>query len=69
MNNESEKPEKLRPQDSEQKDLKTPNVAKESVVKPEDKVYTRDEGDFPNPAKRRETDEQPVNPIKTPPES
>ncbi len=67
MNNESEKPEKLRPQDSKQKEVKNPNDDNEAVVKPEDKVYNRSEPDFVNPAKRRETDEQPVNPVKTPP--
>ena len=67
MNNESEKPEKLLPQDSKQKEVKNPKDDNEAVVKPEDKLYTRDEADFVNPAKRRETDEQPVHPVKTPP--
>ncbi len=67
MNNESEKPEKLRPQDSKQKEVKNPEDDNTAVVKPEDRVYTKSEADFPNPAKRRETDEQPVNSVKTPP--
>lgn len=67
MNNESEKTEKLRPQDSKQKEIKHPKDDNEAVVKPEDKVYTRNEANFTNSAKRRETDEQPVNPVKTPP--
>ncbi len=67
MNNESAKPEKLRPQDSKQKELKNRRDDNEAVVKPEDKVYTRDEPNLPNPAKRRETEEQPVHPLKTPP--
>ncbi len=66
MNNESEKPEKLRPQDSKQKEVKNPKDDNEAVVKPEDREYTRDEANFANPAKRRETDEQPVHPVKTP---
>jgi len=67
MNNESEKPEKLRPQDSKQKEVKNPKDDNESVVKPEDRIYTRSEADFANPAKRRETDEQPVNSVKKAP--
>jgi len=38
-----------------------------AVKKPEDKDYTKDNPDFKNPAKQREQDEQPVNPVKTPP--
>ena len=38
-----------------------------AVKQPEDKDYNKEEAGFKNPAKRRETDEQPVNPIKTPP--
>ena len=38
-----------------------------AVKKPEDKDYNQEEAGFKNPAKRREQDEQPVNPIKTPP--
>ncbi len=67
MNNESEKPEKLKPQDSKQKEVKNPKDDNEAVIKPKDKVYTRDEADFVNPAKRRETDEQPVHPVRNPP--
>ena len=67
MNNQSENPEKLKPQDSEQKKIRTPKDDNEAVVKPKDQLYTRKEADLPDPAKRRETDEQPVNPIKSPP--
>ena len=67
MDNESQKPEKLEPQDSKQKKIKYPKDANEAVVKPEDRIYTREEADFVNPAKRRETEEQPVHPVKTPP--
>jgi hypothetical protein len=38
-----------------------------AVKKPEDKDYTREEADFNNMASRKENDEQPVDPIKTPP--
>jgi hypothetical protein len=37
------------------------------VKKSEDKDYNKEEAGFKDPAKRRETDEQPVNPVKTPP--
>lgn len=37
------------------------------VKKPEDKDYTQEEAGFKNPAKQREEDEQPVNPIKNAP--
>jgi hypothetical protein len=67
MNNQSEKPEKLKPQDSQQKEVKTPKDDNEAVVKPEDKLYTKNDADFVNPAKRRESEEQPVHPVKTPP--
>ncbi len=39
------------------------------VKQPEDKDYTKDEPDFKDIAKRKENQEQPVNPIKTPPSS
>ncbi|WP_026899021.1 hypothetical protein [Daejeonella oryzae] len=61
MNNQSKKAEKLEPQDSEQKNI-TPANDHKAVVKPEDKVYTKDEAEFENPAKKREEGEQPVNP-------
>lgn len=67
MNNQSKKPEQLKPQDSKQKNIKTPNNDNEAVVKPEDQNYTKDNAELPDPAKRRETDEQPVTPVKTPP--
>lgn len=38
-----------------------------AVKQPEDKQYTKEEADFDNPAKRREKEEQPVNPIKKAP--
>ena len=67
MNNQSEKPEKLRPQDSERKDIKHPKDDNEAVVKSEDKQYHEDEAEFKNMAKSRENSEQPVNPIKQAP--
>ena len=67
MNNQSEKPEKLLPQDSEQKKVEHAKDDNKAVVKREDRIYTKEEANLPDPAKRRETDEQPVNPVKTPP--
>ena len=67
MNNQSKKPEKLRPQDSERKDIKHPKDDNEAVVKSEDKQYNEDEAEFKNVAKSRENSEQPVNPIKQAP--
>ena len=64
MNNQSEKPEKLKPQDSEEKGIKHHKDDSEAVVKPEDKAYTKDQADFGNAAKKRENSEQPVHPAK-----
>jgi hypothetical protein len=38
-----------------------------AVVKPEDKDYEAKNADMSDAADRKETNEQPVNPIKTPP--
>jgi hypothetical protein len=38
-----------------------------AVKKPEDEDYRQEEADFEDMAYRKETDEQPVNPVKTPP--
>ncbi|MEO8795297.1 MAG: hypothetical protein ABI390_07495 [Daejeonella sp.] len=67
MNNKSDKPEKLEPQDSEQKNIKHPQDDTEAVVKTEDKVYKKEEADFKEPAKKRENSEQPVHPDKNAP--
>ncbi len=67
MNNQSQKPEQLRPQDSKQKEIKNPKDDNEAVVKPEDRTYKKDEAQFANPAERRENGEQPVHPVKKPP--
>jgi hypothetical protein len=40
-----------------------------AVVPPEDKMYDKEDADFGDVAKRKENQEQPVNPIKTPPSS
>jgi hypothetical protein len=40
-----------------------------AVKQPEDKDYTKEDVDFKDIAKRKENQEQPVNPIKTPPSS
>ena len=67
MNNKTKKPEKLQPQDSEQKDIKHPQNDNEAVVKPSDRLYHQDQADFGNAAKKRENSEQPVYPIKKEP--
>lgn len=67
INNKSDKPEKLEPQDSERKDIKPGRDDDKSVVKPKDLDYEEEDADFKNLAKTKETSEQPVNPIKTPP--
>lgn len=38
-----------------------------AVKKPEDKDYTQDDPNFKDPAKQREREEQPVDPIKKAP--
>jgi len=38
-----------------------------AVKKPEDKDYTEENPDFKDPAKQREREEQPVDPIKKAP--
>jgi ABC-type uncharacterized transport system involved in gliding motility auxiliary subunit len=40
-----------------------------AVKQPEDEDYTKEEPDFKDIAERKENQEQPVNPIKTPPSS
>ena len=67
MNNQSKKHENLEPQDSEQKNIRRGND-EEAVVKPEDKVYHKDEASFPDAAKKVEQREQPVHPVKNAPE-
>ena len=69
MNNQSKNPEKLEPQDSEQKNIKDSRKENESVVKAEDQVYVKEEANFKNPAKKREQGEQPVHPDKNAPET
>lgn len=66
-NNQSNKPEKLEPQDSERKDIKPGRDDEKAVIKPEDLDYEEEDANFSNPAKTKENSEQPVNPIKTPP--
>jgi hypothetical protein len=39
------------------------------VKQPEDRDYTKDEPNIENMAERKENQEQPVGPIKTPPSS
>lgn len=67
MNNQSNKPEKLVPQDSKRKKIKHPEEDSEAVLKPKDTIYSKKEANFKNIAKRKENQEQPVYPIKNPP--
>ena len=67
MNNQSKKPEKLEPRDSDQKNIKHPKDDEKAVIKDEDKVYHKQDATFINPAKDREQREQPVHPVKKAP--
>lgn len=67
INNQSDKPEKFEPKDSERKQIKHPEDDNEAVLKREDLDYEKEEADFRNPAKTKEESEQPINPVKTPP--
>ena len=67
MNNESKKPEKLEPQDSDQKNIRHPKNDDKAVKKPEDKVYHKQDATFIDPARQREKGEQPVYPVKKEP--
>lgn len=68
MNNEAKKKnqkpgsnfEELAPKDKV-------DQGEKAVKKPEDKDYTEDNPDFKDPAKQREREEQPVDPIKQAP--
>lgn len=63
-NNQSDKPEKLEPQDSKEKQIRHPKDDNEAVVKTEDKIYNGDNADFKNVAKKKELSEQPQDRIK-----
>lgn len=67
INNQSDKPEKLVPQDSEQKHIHHPEDDEDALLKPEDRDYTEEEANFRDPAKTKEESEQPVTPLKDPP--
>ncbi len=67
MSNQNSKKENLEPQDSEEKDIKYPQDDNEAVVKDKDKKYTRESANLKDPAKQRETSEQPVHPVKKAP--
>lgn len=64
MNNQSDKPEKLEPQDSKEKQIKHPKDDNEAVVKPKDETYKGEDANFKNVAKKKEQSEQPVNSVK-----
>lgn len=67
MNNQNDKPEKLKPQDSERKDIKHPENDSEVVRRSEEKKYVKEDADFENISKSKENSEQPVDPIKQEP--
>lgn len=61
INNQSDKPEKLTPKDSERKDIQHPENTGETVQKPEDKNYEGDQADFGDVAKTKENSEVTKN--------
>lgn len=68
MNNE---PKKKNEKPSSNFEEPTPkgkvDQGEKAVKKPEDKDYTQDSPDFKDPAKQREREEQPVDPVKQAP--
>lgn len=70
MNNAPKKTNE-RPESNFQEELPRDGVpsGNHAVVQPEDKDYNAENADMSGPAARKGTDEQPVNPIKTPPAS
>jgi hypothetical protein len=58
-----------RPDSNYQEELPKDGVpsGNHAVVKPEDKDYEAKDADMSDAADRKETNEQPVHPIKTPP--
>jgi len=66
-NNQSEKPEKLKPQDSERKEIKHPQDDTEAVVKPDDLDYEKEDADFGSIEKRKAENEQPINSVSEAP--
>ncbi|HEY0667272.1 MAG TPA: hypothetical protein VGD22_03790 [Sphingobacteriaceae bacterium] len=67
MSKQSKKSEDLLPKDSKRKKIKHPEDDSEAVLHKKDTVYLKKDADFKNIAKKKENQEQPVYPIKTPP--
>jgi hypothetical protein len=65
MTKAANSPDKPSPSDSPTE--KPVDNGHKSVVKKEDKEYHADNANFGNVDKKRRNDEEPVNPIKTPP--
>ena len=63
INNQSDKPEKFEPQDSERKEIDHIKDDNEAVVKPEDLEYKEEEVDFGNIEESKAENEQPINSI------
>lgn len=68
MNNEPKKKNE-KPSSNFQEPVPEDKVDKgnKTVKKPEDEDYTKDNPEFKNPAKQREREEQPVEPVKQAP--
>ncbi|MBB5639184.1 hypothetical protein HDF26_005329 [Pedobacter cryoconitis] len=67
MNNDPKKKNE-KPSSNFQELIPEVDEGNKAVKKPEDKDYTKDEPHFKDPAKKREREEQPVEPIKKAPE-
>jgi hypothetical protein len=61
INNQSDKPEKLVPKDSERKELQHPEDMEEAVVKPKDKNYQEESANFGNVAGKKERQDRQRN--------
>jgi ABC-type uncharacterized transport system involved in gliding motility auxiliary subunit len=69
--NSAEKEKNQRPSSNFQEEAPKGKVpsGEHAVKQPEDEQYKKDEVDFEDIATKKENQEQPVNPIKTPPSS
>ncbi|WP_423149061.1 hypothetical protein [Rubrolithibacter danxiaensis] len=63
INNQSDKPEKFEPKDSERKEIKHHQDDEETVLKDKDKDYQKENPEFYDPQKRKVEREQPITPI------
>ena len=63
INNQSDKPEKFQPKDSERKEIDHIKDDNEAVLKPEDLKYKEEEAEFGNIEQNKAENEQPINSI------